>query len=87
MKTNIPSQITTVEEAKVFLTDLHKNGETFHPEDDAHDIIWEEVEVSDEEKDALNNAMIDIYNLPGNDGKHDNSIEFDPCGFLLGLRE
>lgn len=50
-------------------------------------IDWETVEVSDQEKDALNNAMIDIYNLPENDGRHDSSIIFDPCGFLLSLRE
>jgi hypothetical protein len=87
MKTIIPETISSIEEAEKFLTDLHNNGETYHPEDDAHMIDWETVEVSDQEKDALNNAMIDIYNLPGNDGRHDSSIIFDPCGFLLSLRE
>lgn len=38
MKTNLPAAITTIDEAKAFLTELHANGESYHPEDDAHDV-------------------------------------------------
>lgn len=62
------------------------NSEAFHPEDDAHDILWDLENVPTyEECEQLNKLMDDIYNLPGNDGKHDNSIAFCPCGFLLDL--
>lgn len=86
MKTALPDSIKTVEEAKAFLTALHSNSEAFHPEDDAHDILWDLENVPTyEECEQLNKLMDDIYNLPGNDGKHDNSIAFCPCGFLLDL--
>ena len=39
MITTLPTSINTIEEAKAFLTELHKNGESYHPEDSAHDII------------------------------------------------
>lgn len=84
MKTKLPDAINTIDEAKQFLTDLHNNGEAFHPEDNAHDIIWNGMNVSNvptpAECDQLNKLMNDIYNLPGNDGDHANP-EFDPCGF------
>lgn len=83
MKTSLPKEITTIDEAKVFLTDLHKNGESFHPEDDATDLHGDPF--TKEEGEQLNKLMDDIYNLKGNDGKHDNSIAFCPCGFLLDL--
>lgn len=84
MITNLPFRIDTVEEAKEFLTELHNNNETFHPEDDAHDINWTTTEVSMEEKDRLNELMQNIYNLPCNKGKYPD-IEFDPCDFLMDL--
>lgn len=37
-KTNVPDGIKTIEEAKTFLTELYKNGEAYHPEDDANEI-------------------------------------------------
>lgn len=43
MKTTLPTAINTIEEAKTFLTELNTNGEAYHPEDDAHDIIWDDV--------------------------------------------
>lgn len=86
MKTHLPDSIKTIDEAKAFLTELYNNDEHFHPEDDAHGIIWNSCEEpTKEECDKLNDLMCDIYNLPGNDGKHDNSIAFCPCGFLLEL--
>jgi hypothetical protein len=39
MKTILPQAITTIEEAKKLLTDLYNNNETFHPEDDATDLV------------------------------------------------
>lgn len=83
MKTVLPKRITTVEEAKSLLTDLYNNNESFHCEDDANDCL--EGIATKEEGDLLNKLMGDIYDLPGNDGKHDNSISFCPCEFLLNL--
>jgi len=73
MKTQLPSEIKTIESAKKFLSDLSNNGESFHPEDDAHDIIWSCESPSESECDQLNKLMDDIYQLE----------DFDPCGFLL----
>jgi hypothetical protein len=75
MKTILPEHITTIEEAEKLLTDLHNNGESFHPEDDANDIIWVCEAPTAQECDHLNVLMSDIYNLNG----------FDPCDFLLNL--
>ena len=88
MKTVLPAAIKTIEEAKAFLTELHKNNEGYHPEDDARDIVNIETDeriFTDEEAEMLNSLMADIYNLDGNDGKHDMSIVFCPCGFLFDL--
>lgn len=74
MKTQLPNEIKTIEDAKAFLTDLHTNNETFHPEDDATDIDWQTCIVSDVEAIQLNKLMADIYNL---------AEGFDPCEFLL----
>lgn len=87
MKTKLPERISTIDEAKVFLTELYNNGESFHPEDDANDIAWE---IGDEipthkEAEKLNELMEDIYNLPGNDGRHCGAMVFDPCEFILKL--
>lgn len=37
IKTTLPEHITTLEEAKAYLTDLYKNDEIYHPDDDAAD--------------------------------------------------
>ncbi len=84
MKTILPAAITTVEEAKAFLTELHKNGEAYHPEEDAHYLHGEPF--NKEEAQKLNDLMDEIYALPGNDGRHDN-IAFDPCEHLLLLED
>lgn len=83
MDTILPVKITTVKEAKKFLRALVKNGEHFHPEDDATILHGEPF--TQAEGAHLNRLMEDIYNLPGNDGKHDDSIAFCPCGFILDL--
>ena len=79
MKTILPAAITTVEEAKAFLTELHKNGEAFHPEDDARHLSGNLF--TEEEGGKLNKLMDNIYNLPGNDGRHDK-LAFCPCEYL-----
>lgn len=82
MKTQLPEQITTQEEAETFLTQLWENKEVFHPEDSAHDVIWstipKEQQPTPKECERLNDLMADIYN---------NVPELDPCGFLLDLDE
>lgn len=88
MKTLLPKSIATVEEAKRFLTDLYNNDEEFHPEDNAHDIVWnlEDNQIPTfAECEVLNRLMEDIYGLPENKGKRGDEIGFCPCGFLLEL--
>ena len=86
MKTSVTNPINTLDEAKAFLTELHKNGESYHPEDDAHHIDWHtEKEPTDFEKDMLNERMIDIYNIPENAGKSNSDLGFDPCLFVMEL--
>lgn len=75
MKTVLPENITTIAQAEEFLKALYINGESFHPEDDAHDVLWA-VEPTSAECDQLNKLMEDIYALPGN---------FDPCEYILHL--
>jgi len=83
MKIVLPQSITTVEEAKVFLTELQKNNEAFHPEHSALDVDWT-FNITAEEMMQLDKLMEDIYNLPGNDGRHVDLV-FDPCEFLNDL--
>lgn len=82
MKTQLPTEIKTIEAAQKFLTDLYKNQEVFHPEDDANDIA--EIDATPEERTQLNKLMADIYELTGEliDGEY---TDFDPCGFILNL--
>ena len=78
MKTTLPSRITTVEEAKAFLTELFDNHESYNPIDDAHDIDWTTCEPTEKEKDRLNDLMHDIYELPLQAG----GIFFDAAEYL-----
>ena len=76
MKTQLPEKIENAAQAVEFLTQLFKNGESFHPEDDAHGIVWAvEDPPTPEECDKLNDLMSDIYDLS----------DVDPCGILLEL--
>lgn len=83
MKTKLPEAITTVEEAKAFITDLFNNGEGYHPEDDAFDVIWTSSNPTIVEKMQLNKLMADIYDLPGNEDYR--NMVFDPCGLFCDL--
>lgn len=49
MKTNLNRTITTVDEAKAFLRDLHTNNEVFHPETEVPCPNGVEFTVEDEE--------------------------------------
>lgn len=74
MKTNLKRQIRNKFDAMGFLEQLHLNGESFHPEDDAHDIIFE-TEVSSAERDKLNILMNEVYEVE----------DFDACEFILNF--
>jgi hypothetical protein len=79
MKTVLPERINSIEEAKDFLTALYNNRESFHPEDDAHDILWDnDATPTPAECDNLNDLMSDIYGVA-------KGTDFDPCGFILEL--
>lgn len=86
MKTILPKAITTIKQAQKFLSQLYKNEESYHPEDDAGDIIDmnDKKLFTDEEAKQLNKLMDDIYDLPGNDGRHVDLV-FDPCQWLLDI--
>lgn len=81
MKTNLDRTITTQDEAEAFLSELFENGESFHPEDAAQDIIWalpKEQQPTRNECVMLNNLMNECFHV---------SDEFDPCEYLNDLRE
>lgn len=84
MKTQLPISITSVAEATSFLTELHKNNESYHPEDDAFDIAWQTINPTDAEKHQLNKLMNDIYALP-EAWSPENPNGFDPCAVLMDL--
>lgn len=76
MTTVLPPNIITINQAKNFLKALYDNGEAFHPEDNANDVLFE-MEVTAQERALLNKLMDDIYNLE----------DFDPCDYLNNLIE
>ena len=75
MKTYLPTEIKNVKAAKEFLVELNNNNESFHPEDDAHQIIWHNEKPTEQECSKLNSLMEDIYLISN----------FDPCSFILYL--
>lgn len=77
MKTHLPESIQTVCQAEQFLRELNNNSEVFHPEDNAHDIVWQSAPPTPDEADRLNRLMDDIYELSN----------FDPCEYLLTLNQ
>jgi hypothetical protein len=83
MITTLPVGIGSIEQAKAFLSELAKNNEHYHPEDDAMLLVPDKATI--EEAESLNALMLDIYNLPGNDGRHSGVMAFDPCEFLFQL--
>lgn len=88
LKTNLPYHISTIEEAKAFLNELHSNNETFHPEDDALEIVWRlpiDQQPTIKDKQNLNSLMSDIYELEENKGKDSTNLVFCPCEYLLSI--
>ena len=77
MKTALPFNIVTAKEARAFLSELHANGESFHPEDDASDMYGGPGQKMFTEQEAaqLNALMGQMFRIKG----------FDPCGYLLRL--
>lgn len=64
----IPEKISTIVQAENFLFTLVKNGYAFHPDDNAHDINWQDVEPpTPDECQRLNKAMAQCCALPGMD--------------------
>lgn len=78
LKTQIPENISSIEEAEKFLAELISNDEAYHPEDDANDCLND---ITKEEGDKLNKLMEQIYAFPGNENVQ--SMIFDPCEFIL----
>ncbi len=76
MKTTLPKKIETVEEAQNFLLALRANGESYHPEDDAAQIVngktGKDMFTKAEAK-KVNTLMAQVHALKG----------FDPCQLLL----
>lgn len=77
MRTKLFRSIDNEQEARQFLKELFDNGESYHPEDDARDIIFPEVNPTYDERNKLNSLMAQSYNLL--------SDTFDPAGYLLAL--
>lgn len=65
--------INSKESAKLFLSILHENGESYHPEDDAFDIDFGK-RVSNSDRQQLNALMAQVNKF------------IDPCEFLLKQR-
>lgn len=80
-KTKLPFGISTIEQAKAFLMELHKNEEHFHPEDDATDLSGDIF--NKQTGKQLNYLMECIYKLKGNEDIH--KMVIDPCEFLIYL--
>ena len=77
METNLNITITTDNQAVEFLTSLHNDNLSFHPEDNAHDIVWNgsDYQPTTEDCDNLNRLMEEIY----------TNTAVDPCEILLDL--
>lgn len=54
MRTNLDRKINSLQDAHDYMRDLHKNGELYHFDDDAHKIDWEHTVCSPEEADKVN---------------------------------
>lgn len=75
MKTKLNITITNEAEAIEFLTELYENNEVYHPEDNAHDVLFETCEPSKRHRNDLNRLMDEIY----------TNTNIDPCEILLDI--
>jgi hypothetical protein len=79
LKSNLPENINSVNEARIFYLTLASNGELFHPEDYAENIVWNpEYLPTDAELDQLNFLNERCCHFDGFDG-------FERCEFALSL--
>jgi len=72
MKTNLNLILETPGQAAAWLIELVKNGEDFHPDDDAFSIVWSCDEPTDDEKSQLNSLMNAVHGLVS-----------DPCQIMI----
>ncbi len=75
MLTTLPATIATIDEAKQFLNELHMNGETWHFEDDARDVIWTTSSPTETEAMQLNVLAANMLCLP----------DFCPFDYIIQL--
>lgn len=78
MKTILPDAITCEYAAKYFIDQLYENGELFHLEDDAKDIIASSTGArlfTDEEATKINSLLDQLYEV----------CEFDPMAYILDM--
>lgn len=80
MKTSIPQQINDMNEVRSFLKALYDNGESYHPEDPAADIIGNDDKAlfTKEEADKLDATMTRIYEIC-------DANKQDPCEIILNF--
>lgn len=71
--TELPDSITTIDQAKAYLTDLYNNKEDYHTDDCAIDCLNVDIQTGTK----MNNLRDSIYDL--------QNANFDACGFLLNL--
>lgn len=73
MKTKLPEKLETAEQVEAFLRELHANGEFFHLDDDAREIInlqTKEPVFTEEEGTKINllleqaSAICQVWDLP-----------------------
>lgn len=74
---NLPEyKVTNQAEAEAFLDLLIELNLTWHPEDDAHGVVWDATRPTPEQCDHLNRLMGEIYAAT-------RRTEFCPCGYIL----
>ena len=78
MRTRLNRQIKSIADATKFLDELISNGEHYHPEDSAKDIIWLNCDPSIYEIGKLDLLMQQIYQL-----KEVQNGTFCPCEHIL----
>jgi hypothetical protein len=76
MRPQFTTPITTLEEARAFLTYLHEQGMTYHPEDSAGDCIAHLV--TPEEAQAIDDRMDEVHQQNWPDDQC-------PCSHILAL--
>lgn len=60
LKTTLPDSITTLDQAKAYLTNLYNNGESYHPDDDSKDCLNG---ISEQDGKHMNMLMDQVFEL------------------------